>query len=263
MVAIKSLLTVALTALPYTAQATRLFYNSGTKSGWDNTTPEHQGTVEEVSNIVYKGPTAVKVTQTYDPSYSGRYHSELRRYQGYKRGDERFYGFMFRLSESWEFTPQSYNIAQFEAKRPGANCGGDDYMPSSMLWLLGNQLTSRIVSGQYRQPDCSRTITPYKNLATVSAGVWHKVIIQARWKSDSTGFYKIWFDGNKVLEKLNVATTVNDDSTFEFRIGLYANGWHDDDNPPFQGSQPFRQVWLDEAAIGTEFRDVDPDQTPS
>ena len=179
-------------------------------------------------------------------------------YLGYKRGDTRFYGFVFRLSESWEFDPQSYNIAQFIANRPGANCGGDDWMPSSMLWIQGNQLTSRIVSGQYRQPDCSRTITPFNNLATVTAGVWHKVIIQASWKSDNSGFYKIWYDGNKVKEVYNVATTVNDDSTFEFRIGLYANSWHDDDK--MVGNQPFRQVWLDEAAIGTEFKDVDPDQ---
>ena len=199
------------------------------------------------------------MTQTYDENYQGRYHSEVRRYQGYRRGDERFYGFMFRLSDAWEFTPsQGYNIAQFIANRPGAGCGGDDWMPSSMIWIEGDKLMSRIVSGQYRSPDCSRTTTPLSNLATVKAGVWHKVIIQARWKSDNTGQYKIWFDGVKVKEVYNVATTVNDDSTFEFRIGLYANSWYDDDHR-MDGNQPFRQVWLDEAAIGTEFRDVDPD----
>ena len=82
MVAAKQLLFTAFAFLPFTAQATRIFYNSGTKSGWDYTTPEHQGTVDEVTNIVYKGPTAIKVTQTYDPNYSGRYHSEVRRTQG-------------------------------------------------------------------------------------------------------------------------------------------------------------------------------------
>ena len=180
-------------------------------------------------------------------------------YLGYKRGDQRFYGFMFRLSDAWEFDDQSYNIAQFIADRPGAGCGSDDWMPSSMLWIQGNQLTSRIVSGQYRQPDCSRTITTLSNLATVTAGQWHKVIIQASWKSDNTGFYKIWYDGNKVKNVSSVATTINDDSTFEFRIGLYANSWYDQKR--MVGNQPFRQVWLDEAAIGTEFKDVDPDQS--
>ena len=249
-----------LALLPIVAKGTRLFCNSGTKHGWNSTKPEHQVTVDDVATIVYKGRTAIKVTQTYDSGYDGRDHSEVSHFQGYKWGDERFYGFMFRLSNTWDFDPQSYNIAQFIANRPGAGCGEDDWMPSSMLWLRGSQLMSRIVRGQYRRPDSSRPITDLPNLATVSAGVWHKVIIQARWKSDNTGFQKIWFDGKKVNETSDVATTTNDDSTFEFRIGLYANGWHDDYHK-MVGNQPFRQVWFDEAAIGTEFEEVDSDQS--
>ncbi|KAH6896994.1 glucuronan lyase A [Thelonectria olida] len=256
MVAIKPLLAASLALLSW-VDATRTFYNSGTLSGWDFVRKEHSGTVAEVSNVAYKGTTSLKMTQTYDKNYGGRYHSEVDHNQGYKRGDTLFYGFMFRLSESWQFQDQSYNLAQFIANRPGAGCGGDDWMPSSMVWIQGNKLRSRIVSGQYRQPDCGRTITPLNDLATVSAGQWHKVIIQASWKSDNTGFYKIWFDGQKVAERLNFATTVNDNSLFQFRVGLYANSWYD--KGEMLGTQPFRQVWYDEVAIGTEFKDVDPD----
>lgn len=71
MIVVKQVLVTAVAVLPFTVQATRLFYNSGTKSGWDYTTPEHKGTVDQVTNIVYEGPTAIKVTQTYDPNYSG------------------------------------------------------------------------------------------------------------------------------------------------------------------------------------------------
>ncbi|KAF7562252.1 hypothetical protein G7046_g1895 [Stylonectria norvegica] len=261
MVAVKSLVAASLALLPYTIQATRTFYNSGTLDGWDFVRHEHSGTVTEVSNVAYKGTTALKMTQTYDSSgsYSGRYHSEVDHDQGYKRGDELFYGFTFRLSDSWQFQDQSYNLAQFIADRPGAGCGDDDWMPSSMLWIQGNQLTSRIVSGQYRQPDCGRIFKTLNNLAAVSAGVWHKVIIQAKWESDNTGYYKIWFDGVKVAQEYNLATTLNDDSVFQFRVGLYANSWHDDKK--MLGTQPFRQVWYDEVAVGTEFKDVDPDAT--
>jgi hypothetical protein len=244
---------------PLFTTGTRLFHNPGTLSGWDTVFQEHDGTVQQVTNVVYEGPSALKMTQTYDSSYNGRYHSEVIRNQGYTRGDELFYGFVFRLSETWQFQPQSYNIAQFIANRPGAGCGGDDWMPSSMLWIQGNQLMSRIVSGQYRQPDCSRTITPLSNLGTISAGQWHKIVIQARWKSDNTGFYKIWLDQVKVLERFDVATTVNDDSVFQFRAGLYANSWFDDGH--MTGTQPFRQIWFDEISIGTTFADVDPDQS--
>lgn len=259
MVALKSLLAASLALFPLYSQASRLFYNSGTLSGWDFVRKEHNGNVEQVSNVAYEGSSALKMTQRYDQAYNGRYHSEVDVTDGYQRGDSRFYGFAFRLSDSWEFTSQGYNLAQFIANRPGANCGGDNWMPSSMIWIKGNQLTSRIVSGEYRQPNCGRNIEQLNNLATVSAGAWHKVVLQVRWKSDKTGEYKIWFDGQKVFERSDVATTVNDDELFQFRVGLYANSWYDDGH--MEGSQGFRQVWYDEIAIGTTFADVDPDQS--
>lgn len=246
----------ALALVPSACLAERLFYNSGTRSGWDFVREEHNGKVSEVTNISYEGSSALKMEQTYDPGYSGRYHSEVDVYDGYQRGDMRFYGFAFRLSDSWEFGSQGFNLAQFIANREGAGCGGDDWMPSSMLWIQGDQLTSRVVSGSYRQPDCSRDFVTFNNLATVSAGDWHRVVLQVQWASDDTGYYKIWFDGDKVVERFNVATTVNDDELFAFRVGLYANSWHDDGY--MDGDQPFRQVWYDEVAVGTTFADVSP-----
>ncbi|EGR52820.1 uncharacterized protein TRIREDRAFT_53186 [Trichoderma reesei QM6a] len=257
MVAIQSLLAAALALLP-AASATRSFYNDGHLNGWDYVRKENQGTVSEVSNVVFKGTSALKMTQTYTPGYTGRYHSEVDHNRGYQRGEEQFYGFAFRLSEDWQFQPQSYNIAQFIANRPGAGCGGDDWMPSTMIWIQNNQLYSRYVNGHYRQPNCGRNIVTRPNLATVSAGAWHRVVLQIKWASDNTGYFKIWFDGAKVHEEYNVATTVDDDSVFQFRVGLYANSWHDDGH--MTGTQGFRQVWYDEVAVGTTFADVDPDQ---
>jgi hypothetical protein len=51
---------------------------------------------------------------------------------------------------------------------------------------------------------------------------------------------------------------LDDGREFDFRVGLYANGWHDDGK--MLGSQPFRQVWFDEIGIGSEFADADPDR---
>ncbi|KHN94222.1 glucuronan lyase A [Metarhizium album ARSEF 1941] len=242
--------------------ASRTFYDSGTLGGWDYVRKEHKGTVDQVTNVVYKGEakggSALKMTQTYDSSYHGRYHSEVDHNYGYRRGDSSFYGFAFRLSDDWDFQDQSYNIAQFIANRPGAGCGGDDYMPSTMVWVQGDQLFSRIITGHYRRPNCGRNIDTLRNLGQITAGQWHKVIMQVKWASDGSGFFKIWLDGNKVVERYNTATTVDDDSVFQFRVGLYANSWHDDGY--MKGNQGLRQIWYDEIAIGTEFRDVDPDQ---
>ncbi|KAM0258270.1 hypothetical protein ACHAQJ_003912 [Trichoderma viride] len=258
MVAIKAVFAAALALLP-AANATRSFYNDGHLAGWDFVRHEAQGTVSEVSNVVYKGTSALKMTQNYlGSSYSGRYHSEVDHNRGYQRGEEQFYGFMFRLSEDWESSSQSYNIAQFIANRPGAGCGGDDWMPSTMIWIQNNQLYTRYVNGHYRQPNCGRNIVTRGNLAPVSPGNWHKVILQINWKSDNTGYFKVWFDGVKVHEEFNIATTVDDDSLFQFRVGLYANSWFDDGT--MKGNQKFRQIWYDEVAVGTTFADVDPDQ---
>lgn len=75
---------------------------------------------------------------------------------------------------------------------------------------------------------------------------------------DTSGYYRVFLNGRQVLDQRNIATTVDDDSVFQFRVGLYANSWHDDGQ--MTGSQGFRQIWFDEVAIGTELRDVDPDQ---
>ncbi|KAL2881669.1 hypothetical protein SGCOL_002816 [Colletotrichum sp. CLE4] len=185
---LKSLAIAALVTAPAAVQATYPFSNPGDLAAADKfeyIRQEHNGVVQTVTNVVYKGTTALKMTQTYDPSYNGRYHSEVDVNDGYTRGQDRFYGFAFRLSDAWQFQPQSYNIAQFIADRPGAGCGGDDWMPSSMLWLEGDQLTSRIVSGQYRLPDCGRSIVKYGNLTTVERG---------KKMDGDQPFRQVWFD---------------------------------------------------------------------
>jgi hypothetical protein len=240
-------------ALGLSTQATQIFSNTGTTSGWDSTNKEHKGTVQQVTNVVYKGTTALKMTQVYDSSYTGRYHSEVVKNNVYKRGDTGFYGFAFRLQEDWQFSPaQSYNIAQFIADFSDTGC--DDYMPSSMVWLEGNQLYSRVKQGTI----CAQKIQTFPNLATVTAGVWHRVEIQASWKTDGTGYYKIWFDGTKVLQETDINTTIEDDRAFQFRVGLYANGWHDDKT--MKGTQGTRQIWYDQISAGSVFADADPAQ---
>ncbi|KAJ6527280.1 polysaccharide lyase [Mycena leptocephala] len=249
------LLIVVLTAFYATASVTQTFANRGTTpAGWDFVLKENKGTVDQVSDVVYgNSSTAIEVTQTYTPGYTGRYHSEVHHFQGYHRGEEGFYGFAFRLQDDWQFCPaQSYNIGQFIADFTDTGC--DDWMPASMVWIIGNQLATRVRTGSV----CKQRTTEFKNLASVSAGDWHEVVIQASWQNDDTGFYKLWFDGVEVLEKLNIATTIDDARNFEFHVGLYANGWHDDGG--MKGSQPFRQAWYAQIAIGTTFADADPDQ---
>ncbi|KAJ7727508.1 polysaccharide lyase-domain-containing protein [Mycena olivaceomarginata] len=148
---------------------------------------------------------------TTQAGWDNRYHSEVRHSQGYHRGEQGFYGFAFRLQQGLAF------IADFT----DSHC--DDWMPSSMVWIIGDQLATRVKTGSVCHQDDPNE---FKNLATVSAGNWHKVVIQASWQNDNTGFYKLWFDGVKGMK----------------------------------GTQPFRQVWYDQIGMGTTFANADPDQ---
>ncbi|KAI1356885.1 polysaccharide lyase [Xylaria sp. FL0043] len=238
-----------------TVQATQIFSNTGTMSGWDEYTHEDKGTVQEVTNVVYKGSTALKMTQVYDPSWTGRYHSEAVKYNVYKKGDTGFYGFAFRLQEDWQFAPaNSYNLAQFIADFTDLGCT-ETYMPSTLVWIEGDQLATRVKYGDVCSTS-SQLTRSFKNLKTVTAGVWHRVELQVSWQSDNTGYFKMWYDGEKVTDTYNIPTNVGDGRPFQFRVGLYANGWHDSG---YQGTQPTRQVWYDQIAAGSVFADANPD----
>lgn len=238
-----------------TVQASQIFSNTGTMSGWDAFTRENKGTVQEVTNVVYKGSTALKMTQVYDPSWTGRYHSEAVKYDVYKKGDTGFYGFAFRLQENWQFAPaQSYNLAQFIADFTDLGCE-ETWMPSTMIWIVGDQLTTRVKYGEVCPTSMQQTRS-FTNLKTVTAGEWHRVELQVSWRSDGTGYFKMWYDGEKVTETYDIPTNVGDGRPFQFRVGLYANAWHDSG---YQGTQATRQVWYDQIAAGSVFADANPD----
>jgi hypothetical protein len=249
----------ALAAIATTlTSATQIFSNHGTTSGWDDSYIDAGcgGTIDQVSNIVKEGNTALKFTHTHNPSYTGLYHAETHAFGGYQKGQTRFYGFWFRLSDSWEFTPnQGFNIAQFIANFPNT-C--DVWMPSTMVWLRGSELWTRRKHGSLCPASTAQLTDNYQATGvTVTAGAWHKIVMQMKWESDNTGFIKMWYNGVKVVEEFNVSTTIQENGNFQFRVGLYANGWSGGN---YAGNQPFRQIWFDEIAFGTTFADADPDQ---
>jgi hypothetical protein len=243
---------IAALTLASPAVSTQTFVNTGTTSGWSSQNIENKGSIQQVTNVVYRNSsTALKFTQVWDPSWTGRFHSEKAESKVWKLGDQGFYGFAFRLQEDWQATPaQSYNIAQFIADFTDTGC--DDWMPSSMVWVIGDQLATRVKQGSI----CNQGLKEWKGLKTVTPGEWHTIVIQANWQSDDTGFYKMWYDGEKVVNEFNLPTMIDDDRAFDFHVGIYANGWHDQHG--MQGTQGTRQIWIDNVAFGTTFADADP-----
>ena len=142
---------------------------------------------------------------------------------------------------------QSFNSAQFIANFPGT-C--DVCIPSTMIWLNGNQMWTRRMHGSLCPTSAQQTSSHQATGVTVTAGIWPKIVLQVRWESNNNGYIKMWYDGNKVVEELGKPITIAEKGDFQFRVGLYANDWS---NGNYAGNQPFRQIWVDEIAFGTEF----------
>jgi len=243
--------------------ATASFHNTGTIangggfSNWDgsNLDGSGAGAISESSTVFYGGSgTSIKCQTNYlGTGYTGRYHAMKFHSSGYHLGETGFWGCAFFLQSSWDFSgSQQYQLFQFIADF--SNTGCDDFQPSTMVWIAGNQLAAR---RNFGSSACSRTVQSYTNLAQVSAGVWHRIVMQAHYTDDSTGFFKLWFDGTKVLELLNQAVTINDSREYRFDVGIYANSWHDQKTLVGSGT---RIAWFDKVGKGTVFADADPAQ---
>ena len=252
--------------------ATPVFQNKGTKEdassvgsfrGWDQYNHEDHGTVDQVDNVYLEGPTALKMIQTYDPSWTGRYHSEAIKLNAYTIGNQGFYGFAFRLASDWDTTAgQTYNIAQFIADftNDKHNTCNEDFLPSMMMWVEGDQLRTRRKGNNMCGPWTTNYDYEVYTVGTITPGQFYRVVIQANWQSTPTGFYKVWLDGVKKVEEYDIITTYIDEDKqhhFQFSVGLYANSWHDQHKLIGQGT---RQVWIDEVGIGSEFKDADSTQ---
>ncbi|TQV91465.1 integral membrane protein [Cordyceps javanica] len=260
MMSIKSLL-VAVLALAGTGEAKVTYYNSGVIKGWASMDKTHKGTVEEVKDISYKAKTSLKMTQTYDPKYHKEYRSLVVCPSSYQRGDAFWYGFMVRLADDWQFVDQPINILEFFSRRgvngEQVNCGDFD-MTGTTLWIQNDQLHGRHVGGKYMGKDCKQNIIDLPNMAKIEPGKFHKIIFHVKWEDNGWGFSQWFVDGRKVVDKKDIATTVGGKWKFQFRVGASMPAWHDEGE--MQGNQTVREIWFDEIAVGTEYKDVDPDQ---
>ena len=242
---------LCLALAPCLAHATIYFQNSGNTSGWDQLYVEHNGSVTTVNSPVFgSNSTAIQAEQIYDPNYTGRYHAEARLAQGAQQGWDRYYGYALYLPSDWQFVDQNFNIMQFIGTPPCSTSGGK---PWTMLWIRNNSLTTRLTTG----PDgCNRTDQNFTITSNTIAGTWHTVVIHSNWESDSTGAFTVWYDGNPVIDQEGVPTCPNDDTTMEFAVGQYANGWHD--NGTMLGTQSVRDIYIDQVTVADNYTDANP-----
>src|SRR5581483_2880743 len=210
---------------------------------------EDKGSLLVTNTPTYKGPTAVRCRTIYDPGYSGRYHTEMRKSGMAALGMDRYYGFAFYLPADWEFDNQNYNLQQFIANVNGCSGG----QPTTMTRVYGHSLNTRIVTG----PDgCTRTAQYITVTTDVTPGAWHTIVIHGNWQATNTGVFEFWYDGARKINKQNIPTIPNDDTVFNFAVGNYSTSWHDDGY--MLGTQGTRDIYIDHVRVADTYAEANP-----
>ncbi|KAF7591737.1 hypothetical protein BBP40_001181 [Aspergillus hancockii] len=202
----------------FTVQATTVASGTNALDLVNHRNYQHDGAVQRLPNVIFGGEITLNITHFNEISHKDGHLTDIQLMENnlYKRGDEGLYGFTFQLHRAWESQPELvYHLARFDADVGDIGYAYWIYMPYTMFFVRDNQLHAFIMTGT----PCSPKFNYLSNLAAVTAGQWHKVILQAKWRADETGYLKIWFDGVNVLQKYNIMTTLDDDRVFRFAVG--------------------------------------------
>jgi len=236
-------------AAAHAVEASVVFQNTGTTTGWSTLWHEDQGSVTQVSSPAYKGGQALRCRTVYRAAYRGRYHSEARRSGMAARGQDRYYGFTFYIPSHWQFVAQNYNVQQFIGNASGCSGG----QPWTMTRLLDRALLTRITTG----PDgCTRSHTTFTVTSNVTAGVWHRLVIHGKWQPNNAGAFQVWYDGAQQVNQTNRPTCPNTPGGFNLAVGNYSNGWHDDKK--MVGTQSTRDIFIDHVRVATTYNEASP-----
>ena len=233
-------------------EASVIFENTGASTGWTQLYVENQGSVSTVTSPAYAGTTSMRCRQIYEAGYTGRYHAEGRQdgAAGQQRGDDEYYGFAWYVPSNWQFVSQKYNVQQFIANFTELGCSGGQ--PTTQIKLRDTALEVRIA---WADP-CARQLAYYTMAPSVTPGVWHRVVMRGKWRSDNTGVFQAWYDGSQTVNVSNVPTIPPTDKNYTFVAGLYADGWHDDGL--MEGTQGTRDMLFDNVRVATTYAEAEP-----
>ena len=259
----------------------RRFFNNGTLLGWTSRHSEAKGTVSEIMGNCFDGSTlekdatedialvrrfdhCLKFTQTYDPNYRGRYHSEVVLKGAAKVGTSAYYGFAFRLPENWEMDNNRYSIMQFITSFRDVDCPGDTKKganPSTMVWIEGQLLFTKL---RYGDPCHDGGNIREFQVGKITPGRWHTLLLGVKWHPDNQGWFKVYLDKKIRVNEKSVRTIHDtDERLYEFRVGLYP-WWCVGDMPgarhPFiqPGHQATREIVIDNIGFGPHISDGNP-----
>lgn len=174
-----------------------------------------------------------------DRKTSRSIRSELVR-KPHQQGVTRWYGFNMYL-EDWVDDIAGEHVFQWHPN----NLTGS---ATAALWTSSGRFIFQTNAG-------GSAGNIYHDLGPIESNRWIAWVIHARWANDTTGFLKVWKDGELVMDRKHFITCPPEG--IYFKLGINKFGWED------QPSSTNRRVlYFDEVRIGDEavdFDQVDPE----
>ena len=241
---IVSALAACVAATASVTQAAVIWQNEGTISPWGHLLKEPGCSVTEVRSPTYRGDKAIRHFVTYPVAGADTsLHCEVARDPVAVTGDDRYYGWAYRLGNDW---PSSYSrssaLSQLTGR--GACWNQNDFIQLSQ----GLRLNDNTGGGA---DSCNPQGSNYTIGNPVSKNVWHRIVVHKLWKGDDSGRLEIWHDGVKMVDVPHIATGFGDNTAgYAWHVGLYAGMQ--------SGDVTTRTVYTDQFRIATTYAEADP-----
>src|SRR5713101_4759758 len=153
---------------------TPIFHNQGYISGMNGTNLDADCNVMQsdpnnaATHYSVGDPNSIYVNTNFTGT-SHRYHAMVRKTGAYSaQGDQGYYSWAFRLKSTWDFSQQGYVLGQFIADYTNQTSCGEDWMPTTMVWLYGNSLRTRVKNGTV----CNQHTLPNDNALREGNSGW-------------------------------------------------------------------------------------------
>jgi Polysaccharide lyase len=178
------------------------FQNEGTLSGWDYHYTQKNGVIRDVTNVKYKGSTAIEAKQTYIGE-TGGYHSETIDRGAQAVGQDRYYGQAIMLPANWQFHNQNVTFQQWSPEDPEG--------PWLLMFVQNDEIRfggSGGISG---------------TAGKIKRGEWTRIVTRFKLARD-TGKFEVWINGTRVVSRTQTVLPKTS-RTMRWSSGIYCTAW--------------------------------------
>jgi len=181
-------------------------FETGTTEQWPGA-PKSEA-IKIVEDPVRDGKYALRIDGTNAAKRGNFDRIELQHQPkppGTSEGTERYFGWSVYLPKA--FTKEMHALGFFETR-------------NSWRQLMAFEVHGQDIQFSTRVPYALR----WKGAGKLTPGRWHDFVVHVFWSRDAAkGFVEVWFDGEKVVERVATATLRDEDvkNVAFFQIGLF------------------------------------------